>query len=443
MPKALPMPNKEVDVMLRKRLTLAKGRNLPRDGRLVSGMNTNRFFKRVWIATLSVICIALLAVSSAIYADTVTLPVAVSAVGRGGVPFVSDVRVFNTSYTDVLTVTAIFRFDGQQRSFQLAPREAKAFDDICASLFAASNSLGAIDFVSDGSPEQLVVTSQLRSPAPEGGHVGMFVPGLPPSAAHPVSALTSLVNGESRTNIGVYNPNPVAITGSIRLFDGPVLLGTVPVSLGPHAVSQYNDIYSSVGFGNLTRVDGYATVESNDSQNPLFTYAAEADNTSGDLILIIGSPDVAAPPGFHPPTATVTNTPSGPTSTPTPPPPNATLTPTPTPTASAVVVVSLEATQFEWNFTGAGASGSTLQARVGQTYQLQIRDGDPPGTIAHGFGGIPSLGLSAQSLTAGGPARTVTFTPTSGQVGSHFFSCDQSSCGSGHSSMLGAIQVMP
>ncbi len=344
---------------------------------------------------------ALLAASpSSIHADTVTLPVAVSAVGRGGVPFVSDVRVFNTSYTDVLTVTAIFRFDGQQRSFQLAPREAKAFDDICAGLFAASNSLGAIDFVSDGSPEQLVVTSQLRSPAPEGGHVGMFVPGLPPSAAHPVSALTSLVNGESRTNIGVYNPNPVAITGSIRLFDGPVLLGTVPVSLGPHAVSQYNDIYSSVGFGNLTRVDGYATVESNDSQNPLFTYAAEADNTSGDLILIIGSPDVAAPPGFHPPTATVTN---------------------------------IEATQFEWNFTGAGASGSTLQARVGQTYQLQIRDGDPPGTIAHGFSGIPSLGLSAQSLTAGGPARTVTFTPTSGQLGSHFFSCDQSSCGSGHS----------
>ena len=429
---------------LRKRLTIAKGRNLPRDGRLVSGMNTNRFSKRVWTATLSVLCMALLAASpSAIHADTVTLPVAVSAVGRGGVPFVSDVRVFNTSYTDVLTVTAIFRFDGQQRSFQLAPREAKAFDDICASLFAASNSLGAIDFVSDGSPEQLVVTSQLRSPAPEGGHVGMFVPGLPPSAAHPLSALTSLVNGESRTNIGVYNPNPVAITGSIRLFDGPVLLGTVPVSLGPHAVSQYNDIYSSVGFGNLTRVDGYATVESNDSQSPLFTYAAEADNTSGDLILIIGSPDVAAPPGFHPPTATVTNTPSGPTSTPTPPPPTA------TPRRRRHPRRRPWSLSVSWPPSSNGTSPAPAPAarrsrrEVGQTYQLQIRDGDPPGTIAHGFSGIPSLGLSAQSLTAGGPARTVTFTPTSGQLGSHFFSCNQSSCGSGHSSMLGAIQVMP
>ena len=42
---------------------------------------------------------------------------------------------------------------------------------------------------------------------------------------------------------------PAAVTATIRLFDGPVLLGSVPVSLGPHAVSQYNDIYSMVGFG--------------------------------------------------------------------------------------------------------------------------------------------------------------------------------------------------
>ena len=74
-------------------------------------------------------------------AETVTLPVAASVAGSGGVPFVSDVRVFNTSYTDVLAVTAIYRFNGATQSFQLAPREAKAFDDICVSLFATPNSL--------------------------------------------------------------------------------------------------------------------------------------------------------------------------------------------------------------------------------------------------------------------------------------------------------------
>ena len=41
-----------------------------------------------------------------LFAETVTLPVAASVSGSGGVPFVSDVRVFNTSYTDVVAVTA-------------------------------------------------------------------------------------------------------------------------------------------------------------------------------------------------------------------------------------------------------------------------------------------------------------------------------------------------
>src|SRR6266498_2023556 len=75
-------------------------------------------------------------------AETVTLPVAASVVGAGGVPFVSDVRVFNTSYTEVLTVTAVYRFNGSSQVFQLGPREAKAFDDIGVSLFGAPNSLG-------------------------------------------------------------------------------------------------------------------------------------------------------------------------------------------------------------------------------------------------------------------------------------------------------------
>src|SRR6476620_68387 len=94
-------------------------------------------------------------------AETVTLPVAASAEGRGGVRFTSDVRVFNTSYTDVLTVTAIFRFGGQQNVFLLGPRQATAFDDICISLFAAPGSLGAVDFITNGAAGQLTVTSQL------------------------------------------------------------------------------------------------------------------------------------------------------------------------------------------------------------------------------------------------------------------------------------------
>src|SRR5215470_668971 len=239
----------------------------------------------------------LLGASSVLFADTVTLPVAASATGQGGVPFVSDVRVFNTSYTNVMNVTAVYRFNGASQAFALAPREARGFDDICVSLFSSPSSLGAVEFTSDQAAGDLVVTSQLRSPAAGGGHVGMFVPGLPSSAASVVSVLTSLVNGESRTNVGVYNPNGVSVTATISLFDGSVLLGTTSVNLGPHAVTQVNNIYGVLGFGSLVKTDGYATVVSSSAQAPLFTYAAEADNASGDLILIVGSSDLVAPAG--------------------------------------------------------------------------------------------------------------------------------------------------
>ncbi len=260
-------------------------------------------------------------------AETVTLPVAASTTGVGGVPFVSDVRVFNTSYTDVLTVTAVYRFNGATQVFQLAAREAKAFDDIGLSLFGASGSVGAIEFTTSGGPGTLVVSSQLRSPMTAGGFVGMFIPGLPQSAAQAVTVLTGLVNGDARTNIGVYNPNGKEVTATIRLYDGNVLLGTKSEDFGPHSGTQISNIYDEVGFENLKRSDGYATVESSDPASPLFTYAAEADNKSGDLILIVGAPDVAAPQGFHPPTATPAG--SGPSPTP---------TPTPSPSGTTVVV---------------------------------------------------------------------------------------------------------
>jgi heme/copper-type cytochrome/quinol oxidase subunit 2 len=340
------------------------------------------------------------------------------------VPFVSDVRVFNTSYTDVLSVTAVYRFNGTTQSFQLAPREARAFDDICVSLFSTPQSLGAVEFSINGSADELVVTSQLRSPADVGGHVGMFVPGLPSTAASVVTVLTNLVNGPSRTNVGVYNPNGISVTATIRLFDGGVLLGTTSAVLGPHAVTQINNIYGVMGFGSLVKTDGYATVESSDAGSPLFTYAAEADNSSKDLILIIGAKDAPAPAGFHPPT------------------PTPTLTPTPTPTVPASIVVNLVATRFQWSFDG---GGTNFTMHVGQSYELHISDGDVPIGAAHGFSGIPALGLSARDLASNPPATpfVVTVKPTAGQIGTFPFECNNGFCGSGHSSMNGSIQVAP
>ncbi|HSP94438.1 MAG TPA: PKD domain-containing protein [Thermoanaerobaculia bacterium] len=131
-----------------------------------------------------------------------------------------------------------------------------------------------------------------------------------------------------------------------------------------------------------------------------------------------------------------TPTPPAPTPTPTAPP---AVTPTPTPTAPAKIVVNLVATEFEWNFNGAGPN-FTMQ--VGQTYELHISDGDRAGLPAHGFGGVPGLGIPARGLTAGGPATIVTITPNASQVGTFAYACNMPSCGIGHGNMFGTIRVV-
>jgi hypothetical protein len=266
----------------------------------------------------------------------------------------------------------------------------------------------------------------------------MFIPGLPSSAAQAVTVLTGLANGDSRTNIGVYNPGDKAVTATIRLFDGSVLLGTTGVNLSAHAVTQVNNIYGVVGFGSLVRSDGYATVESSDAGSPLFTYAAEADNRSGDLILIVGAQDVAAPAGFNPPTPT----PAVPVATPTPIP---TPTPTPTPPAgNQTVQINVKA----WDFNPGGPISQPLVLKVGVTYRLVFHNVDSPQTInpKHGFSGISDLGLPGNDNIALGGADFVipSFTPQPFQRNSYPFTCTNNDCGGDpaqHAGMVGLLII--
>ncbi len=408
-----------------------------------------------WAWALVLTAAGLVFPALSLHAETVTLPVAASVVGAA--PFFSDVRVFNTSYTDVLNVTATYRCAPGSagcatqpvQAFSLAPREAKAFDNICVSLFNVPNSLGAVEFSSNSTG--LVVTSRLYSPAasppwPSGtvGSVGMFIPGLSSSAAQPVSVLTNLSNagsatGSFRTNIGVYNPNGVQVVATIRLYDfegsfPPVLLGVVPLTLAPQTGTQVSNIYKTVGFENLVTTSGYATVESDNAANPLFTYAATADNTTQDPVLVVGAQDVAAPPGFHPPTPTQSSTPAAPTPT-----------PTPTPPAGNVQTITVDVRA--WDFSPGGPVSEPLVLQAGTTYRLVFHDVDSSSTMTpmHGFSGISDLGLPAGNFARGGPDFVIpSFTPQPFQRGNWPFRCTQESppCGGDAESHQGMIAIL-
>jgi heme/copper-type cytochrome/quinol oxidase subunit 2 len=359
-------------------------------------------------------------------AETVTLPVAASLAGVGGAPFVSDVRVFNTSYTQTLNVTVRYRPAANApdpQNFNLAPREGRAFDDMVGVFFARPGTLGAVEFEHSGPNESLIAVSQLGSPQ-GGGKVGMFIPGQRGSG-NLVSALVGLSNGASRTNLGIYNPNSGSVTATVKLYQGVVELGRTTQSIGANQTVQFN-VYNAVNQGAFVTTTGHAVVEATDE---VFTYAAQADNTTNDTILIVGEEDVAQPPGFVFPTPTVTPTSSGPTATP---------TRTPTPPGPAVIIVELFASQFQFNFQTAGGQqgGNSFTFRVGQAYELRIRTED----VTHGFSGVAPLGIAGATMSPG-DVEVRTFTPAANQTGTFPFACTVATCGTGHNDMLGTFRV--
>ena len=285
-----------------------------------------------------------LSVCGVLWAENVTLPAVASIVGEA--PFFSDVRAFNTSYTDSLAVTAVYHCfiptpctaGAPQLQFTLAPREARAFNDMVADAFQAPGTAGGVEFAHSGGSGQLVVTSRLFSTAPV-PTVGMFIPGLMDSEAHATTVLTSIQNGGAgkgfRTNVGVYNRGDSAVNVTFTIFDagqnqvGNPVTGTVP----GHSGLQVNEIFTAADAASQS-TDNAAIVVS--SSGEVFSYAAVIDNNTTDPIFVVGALD--EPQQQITPVATATPTQPAATATPTRPAATATPTPTPTPPVGPYIV---------------------------------------------------------------------------------------------------------
>jgi hypothetical protein len=362
--------------------------------------------------------LVLLGASLPLLAETVTLPVAASLTGVGGAPFVSDVRVFNTSYTQALSVTVRYRPAANApdpQAFSLAPREGRAFDDMVGVFFTRPGTLGAVEFEHAGANGALVAVSQLGSPQ-GAGKVGMFIPGRR-GAGDLVSALVGLSNGASRTNVGIYNPNGSSVTAVVKLYQGVVELGRTTQTVGANQTVQFN-VYNAVNQGGHVTTTGHAVVEASDE---VFTYAAQADNATNDTILIVGERDIPQPAGF--------------------------VFPQPTPSvppAGARVEVSVGSGRFS------PGTMTPIVVTAGVTTTLHFEADES----RHGFSGIPALGIAGtNNISSGEPDDgygggtnpvdyDVTFTAPASARGQTFpFSCTVETCGPNHSTMLGTLRV--
>lgn len=224
---------------------------------------------------------------------TATLAAAASLHGIPPSFFHSDVTVFNPSATTPAHVTARYRCSigacaAASTTFDVAPGEARVFEDAVVALFGASETGGAIEFTGP-----VVVDSRLYTPSRPAPSTGMYIPAAEEQDAHAESVLLSLSHAVDqsrgfRTNAGAYNPNPVALDVTFTLFDPTGRrLGEVIRSVPPLTPVQVNNIFAVAGI-TVDVPSAYCVVRA-DGIHPLFAFASVIDNRSQDLIFVRGS----------------------------------------------------------------------------------------------------------------------------------------------------------
>jgi len=345
--------------------------------------------------------------TTSVFAKEVWLAVSGTANGV----FFSDARIFNPNDKEI-TVQAYYlpRGNGnnsgeQPVSFTVPKREMKISDDIVATVLHRGD-VGGIRFVC---PDDFVVTQRIY--ALTTGNcgtssinpctLGQFVQGLDVSTALTKGVLLQLKsNDKFRTNIGAANPNNAAAKVTWRLYDknnALVATSSAPVEMPPYAVIGPTGITSSTFYNVAPTVDLSDAWVSFTSDLPIFAYGSVVDNGSTDQTYVPASADSGTPAN-------------------------------PAPQEETIVTVTARDFVFTVNTTATLHQHDTVKFKIVATQ----------GT--HGFefvdpNGNPLIVISQIGTTVN--ERTVVL-PVQG---TYVFFCTNTSCGEGHTSMVGEIVV--
>jgi len=368
----------------------------------------------------TLLAVVFVLVAAGLQAEEVVLPAVASVQGLN--PFFSDVRVFNTSYSTSLTVTATYRCfiscpgGLPQITINLAPRQSKAYDDMVANAFGSSNSAGGVEFDFNGNEGQLVVTSRLYSTTPV-PTVGMFIAGVDSSKALTTSVLTSIRNAGTgagfRTNAGFYNENAIPASVTFQIFDGGAPIGSAIIqTVGAHSGAQVNNIFGAAGVGSTATTN--ATIVAT-SATAVFSYAAVIDNNTTDPIFVSGSAD---------------------------PPAQATAPQT------RVVHVGRGGTNFVDDVSGNNTTTINVGDTVNWVWEGDLMHGSDSGSCVSGGGGNPYGNVHPEGYgggctpagvwSAGTHSAPFSYTYTFTQSGTYKYFCDVQ-----QSAMTGKVVVNP
>jgi hypothetical protein len=255
--------------------------------------------------------------------NEVFLPVVGSAQGVGGTNFQTDVNIFNNeaffgSAPQSVGADVFVQFfpSGVTNSptaisaqnvtaLHIPVRGTTTLRDISTSMFnGALSGIGALRLLSSGNlaANARIYNNQIGSGK---GTFGQMEPGMTRSQALQQGVLVgvgvvgtdaSLANGQSfRTNIGFFNPNDTPTTIAVELRDSAgTILGQQTFSLGAWTQTQLPLTNAGGLFTNVTHDLNTASVFFL-SGNPIFAYASEIDNISGDASFISPSAAIQSP----------------------------------------------------------------------------------------------------------------------------------------------------
>jgi len=230
-------------------------------------------------------------------AQEVDIPIAGHVTNGIGQTFISDVRVFNPSFSTPTTALVEFFQAGttanstatSSMAVNLPARGTAVLNDVAGSSGLNVTGIGAIRV---SSVANVVATSRIFVNT-SSGSFGQFVPGFSRSSAlrrgvMPQVSNTSLPSG-FRANLGVFNPNPATVTARVEVRDAAgTLLGSNVLTI-PALSHQQNAIASYFPGVDLSNASNLSV--SFDASSGIFAYVAETDNLSGDSFLIAGQPD--------------------------------------------------------------------------------------------------------------------------------------------------------
>jgi len=237
-----------------------------------------------------IVCLFLLFVTAApvsavrLEGPVVILPVIGRFPGDGGTQWRTDLFLLN-SFGETTTVTLKF-YDGTGlKTFTTAinPYNSLSLPDVVLNTFGLQGGGGPLEIESTTRIEARARIYNSGNPA---GQFGQGVPGITRDLLSRQSSLYGLSGSGARVNVGVMNPNDRTVTVSMVIVDrfNQGIAGET-FDLAPHSYRQFGNIFALY---NIPEQQG-VRVQFNEFDDPIYGYASEVRNDTGDAIFTFGT----------------------------------------------------------------------------------------------------------------------------------------------------------